>query len=93
MVFCLENVVVVDIVKLVYCVVNSMDQYIVIFIDSVCFWFKWMSEEFIEVLVMFGFFMKSFGYINIVLFNKQFDEKGCYVIYFCFSEFIYKVRK
>lgn len=57
MVFCLKNIVVMDIVKLIYCIVNSMDKYVIVFINGVCFRFKWVCEEFIKVFIMFWFFM------------------------------------
>lgn len=57
MVFCLKNIVVMDIVKLIYCIVNSMDKYVIVFVNGVGFRFKWVGEEFIKVFIMFWFFM------------------------------------
>ena len=60
MAFRLKNTVAVDIAKLTYRTVNSMDKYVVVFVNGARFRFKRAGEELIKASIMLWFLMQRF---------------------------------
>ena len=60
MAFRLKNTVAMDIAKLTYRTVNSMDKYVIVFVNGARFRFKRAGEELIKASIMLWFLMQRF---------------------------------
>ena len=60
MAFRLKNTVAMDIAKLTYRTVNSMDKYVIVFVNGAGFRFKRACEELIKASIMLWFLMQRF---------------------------------
>ena len=60
MAFRLKNTVAMDIAKLTYRTVNSMDKYVIVFVNGAGFRFKRAGEELIKASIMLWFLMQRF---------------------------------
>ena len=58
MAFRLKNTVAMDIAKLTYRTVNSMDKYVIVFVNGAGFRFKRAGEELIKASIMLWFLMQ-----------------------------------
>ena len=60
MAFRLKNTVAMDIAKLTYRTINSMDKYVIVFVNGAGFRFKRAGEELIKASIMLWFLMQRF---------------------------------